>query len=98
MSKNTVKAALTRKRRARARRNRFWAVAAVLVRFVLGRPLDGRVHSNCTFWSAGNRRVGRPAYLVTWRWWALAPGWQRCGVRLTAVAVVLLAAVGVVAR
>ncbi|BBH71146.1 hypothetical protein ACTI_78310 [Actinoplanes sp. OR16] len=99
MSKNTVKAALTRKRRARSRRHRGWllALAWLLVRFVSGRPLDGKTHSNCTFWSAGTRRIGYPVYLVAWRWWALAAGWQRLGLRLTAVTVTVLAVAGVVA-
>ncbi|WP_229069001.1 hypothetical protein [Actinoplanes sp. DH11] len=96
MNKNTVKSGLTRKRRTRGRHNWLWMAFAVLVRFASGRPLDGRRHSNCTFWAAGNRRLGRPAYLFTWRWWALAAGWQRAGLRLTAVAVVVLAVAGVV--
>ena len=97
MSRNTVKPGLTHKRRSRARRNPMVAVAAVLLRFLSGRPLDGRRHANGTFWTAGTRRIGYPAYLVTWRWWALAPGWQRLGVRLSAVAVVGFVVAGVVA-
>jgi len=70
----------------------------LLVRFVCGLPLDGRRCSNATFWQPGTRRVGRPAYLLTWQWWALAAGWQRAGIRLTAVTAVVLLLVGVVAR
>ena len=98
MSKNTVKRTLTPHRRSTARRRRVHPVVALLVRFLSGRPLDGRRHSNNTFWTAGTRRVGTPAYLVTWRAWALMAGWQRLVLRLTATAVVLLILVGVVAR
>ena len=94
MSKNTVKSALTRKRRSRTARRR---IGMLLLRFVSGRALDGRRHSNATFWAPGTRRVGQPSYLLTWRWWALAAGWQRAGIRLTAVAVMAMAVVGVVA-
>ena len=99
MSKNTVKPALTRKRRSRngRRRSRTMLVLLVLVRFVSGRALDGRRHSNATFWTPGTRRVGQPAYLLTWQWWTLAAGWQRAGIRLTAVAAVAMLLVGVVA-
>jgi hypothetical protein len=97
MRKNTVKPGLTRKRRTRVRAGRGWLVIAMVVRFLSGRPLDGKARSNCTFWSAGTRRTRQPVYLVTWRWWAMAAGWQRAGLRLTAVAVVLLGLAGVVA-
>jgi hypothetical protein len=98
MSKNTVKPTLTPNRRKSARRRQGHRLVAlrVLVRFLSGRPLDGRRHSNCTFWTAGSRRVGRPAYLITLRWWALAAGWQRLGVRLTVTTVLLLSVVGVI--
>ncbi|MEV4275856.1 hypothetical protein [Actinoplanes xinjiangensis] len=100
MSKNTVKPTLTRQRRTSARRRRQATPAMValqlLVRFLSGRPLDGRRHSNGTFWAAGTRRVGPPAYLITCQWWALAAGWQRLGVRLTGVMVGLLALSGVI--
>ncbi|GAA1626713.1 hypothetical protein [Actinoplanes couchii] len=98
MRKNTVKPTLTRNRRSRASRLRLPALVVLLVLFLSGRPLDGRRHSNGTFWIAGTRRVGRPAYLVTWQWWALAAGWQRLGLRLTALAAVAMVVVGVVAR
>jgi hypothetical protein len=98
MSKNTVKPALTPRRRSRTRRRRSRILAALLVRFVAGRPLDGRRHSNGTFWQPGTRRVGHPAYLVTWRWWALAAGWQRAGIRLSTVAAVVMVLVAAVAR
>ncbi|MBL7259164.1 hypothetical protein [Paractinoplanes lichenicola] len=94
MSKNTVKSALTRKRRSRARR-RTGRVLVVLLRFVLGRALDGRRYSNATFWKAATRRVGVSPYLVTWRWWAMAAGWQKAGIRLTAVAALVMVLVGV---
>jgi hypothetical protein len=100
MSKNTVKSALTRKRRSRTRQRRSnirnWVL--LMVRFVCGLPLNGRRSSNATFWQPGTHRVGRPAYLLTWQWWALAAGWQRAGLRLTAVAVLVLLTVGVIAR
>jgi hypothetical protein len=99
MSKNTVKPTLTRQRRNRARRRQASPVMValqLLVRFLSGRPLDGRRHSNCTFWTAGSRRVGPPAYLITLRWWALAAGWQRLGVRLTVTTVLLLSVAGVI--
>ncbi|SDT38112.1 hypothetical protein [Actinoplanes derwentensis] len=98
MSKNTVKRPLTHQRRTRGSRLRLPVMVALLVWFLSGRPLDGRRHSDCTFWTAGTRRVGRPSYLITFRWWALAAGWQRLGLRLTAVAVLSMAVVGVVAR
>ncbi len=91
MGKNTVKPALTRNRRSRARKGS--RLVRVLWCFVSGRPLDGRRHSNGTFWQRGTRRVGYPPYLVTWRWWALAAGWQRAAVRLTAMALVVVVAV-----
>ncbi len=97
MGKNTVKPALARKRRSRTARRRSRTILVLLLRFVSGRALDGRRHSNATFWTPGTRRVGQPAYLFTWRWWALAAGWQRAGIRLSAVAVVAMAVVGVVA-
>jgi hypothetical protein len=106
MSKNTVKSALTRKRRSRVgqRRRRYVVrlrqlrpVVVLLVRFVLGRPLDGRRYSNATFWRSATRRVGVPSYLVTWRWWAMAAGWQKAGLRLTAIAAAVMVLVGVVA-
>jgi len=97
MSKNTVKRTLTPRRRSRTRRRRGRVSALLLVRFVSGRPLDGRRYSNCTFWQPGTRRVGRPAYLLTWQWWALAAGWQRAGIRLSAVAVAVMVLVAVVA-
>jgi hypothetical protein len=65
-------------------------VLAMLVRFCTGRPLDGRRHSNATFWQPGTRRLGIPPYLITWRWWVLAAGWQRAGLRLTAFAAVVM--------
>jgi hypothetical protein len=58
-------------------------------RFLTGRELDGKRHSNATFWRRGTRRLGYPPYLITWDWWALAAGWQRAVLRLTAVVVVL---------
>lgn len=95
MSKNTVKPALTRKRRSRSRGRSGWRVPAVLlVRFLTGRPLDGRRYSNATFWRAATRRVGVPSYLVTWRWWAMAAGWQKAGLRLTGIAAAVLVTVG----
>ncbi|GAA4470334.1 hypothetical protein [Phytohabitans houttuyneae] len=101
MSKNTVKPGLTRRRRNRRTRNRMWLrVVRLVVRFLTGRPLDGRRHSNGTFWRAGTRRVGYPPYLMTWGWWNLAAGWQRALVRLLAVvlaAVAVWAGVGVLA-
>jgi hypothetical protein len=96
MSKNTVKPALTRQRRNRGRRRQANPFILFLVRFLSGLPLDGRRHSNCTFWTAGTRRVGVPAYLITCRWWALAAGWQRLGVRLTISMVVLFSLAGVI--
>ena len=100
MGKNTVKPALTRKRRTtRRRHNRLTAVLTVLIRFFTGRPLDGCRYSNATFWKPATRRIGVPSYLVTWRWWAMAAGWQKAGLRLTAVAAVVMVVVGaVVAR
>ncbi len=97
MGRNTVKPALTRNPRSRTARRRVRMMLVLVVRFVCGRALDGRRHSNATFWTPGTRRVGQPAYLPTWRWWTLAAGWQRAGIRLTAVAVVAMAVVGVVA-
>jgi hypothetical protein len=67
----------------------------LVLRFLVGRPLDGRRHSNATFWRRGTRRLGYPPYLITWDRWNLAAGWQRAALRLAAVAVVL--AVGAVA-
>ena len=96
MSRNTVKFGLTRRCSQRRRAARLRRRALVLVvRFVLGLPLDGRRHSNCTFWTRGTRRVGYSPYLITWQWWALAAGWQRASIRLavTAVAVLLMWAV-----
>jgi hypothetical protein len=78
-------------RRARSRRQQ--RTRQLVVRFLTGRELDGRRHSNATFWRRGTRRLGYPPYLITWDWWALAAGWQRAVLRLTAVAVL---AVGVV--
>ncbi|GGL09766.1 hypothetical protein [Mangrovihabitans endophyticus] len=99
MGKNTVKPGLTRNRRRRARRSRrAGAVLVWLVRFVTGRALDGRRHSDATFWSPGSRRLGPSAYLVTWRWWALAAGWQRAGIRLTLTTAVVYTVVGVIVR
>ena len=97
MSGNTVKPGVTGKgqRRTRARRGR--RVVVLLLRFVSGRPLDGRRHSNGTFWRRGTRRIGYPPYLLTWAWWALAAGWQRAVIRLTATAVVGLLAWAVLA-
>jgi hypothetical protein len=80
-------------RRTRSRRQQ--RTRQLVVRFVTGRELDGRRHSNATFWRRGTRRLGYPPYLITWDWWALAAGWQRAVLRLTAVAVAVLA-VGVV--
>ncbi|MDR7273605.1 hypothetical protein [Catenuloplanes atrovinosus] len=80
MRTNSVKRRLTPRRRT----------ARLVLRFVAGLSLDGRRHSNATFWRRGTRRVGVPAYLVTWRWWALAAGWQRALIRLSAVAVTVL--------
>lgn len=98
MSKNTVKAVLTRKRRSR--RSQGWAslVLVLVVRLVSGRPLDGRRYSNATFWKSATRRVGVPSYLVTWRWWAMAAGWQKAGLRFTAIIAVMLVVAGVVGR
>ncbi|HEX8345159.1 MAG TPA: hypothetical protein VF657_10570 [Actinoplanes sp.] len=98
MSRNTVKPALTRNRRTRRPARRFYRAVVLLLRFVSGRPLDGRRHSNATFWQPGNRRVGHPAYLITWRWWALAAGWQRAAVRLGTLAVVALLIAVVISR
>jgi hypothetical protein len=86
MSKNTVKSALTRRRRSRSRKG--LRLAVVALRFVIGRPLDGRRYSNGSFWRRGTRRVGYPPYLFTWQWWLLAAGWQRAAVRLAVTAVV----------
>jgi hypothetical protein len=60
-------------------------------RFLTGRPLDGKRHSNATFWRRGTRRLGYPPYLITWDWWNLAAGWQRAAIRFIAVAAVLAA-------
>lgn len=99
MRKNTVKRSLTRQRRSRTRRiGRVRVGVALVARFVSGMPLDGRRHSNATFWQPGTRRVGVPTYLVTWRWWLLAAGWQRAGIRLTAVSAAAMAVVGVIVR
>ncbi|MFI1995714.1 hypothetical protein [Actinoplanes sp. NPDC020271] len=68
----------------------------LLVRFLSGLPLNGRRGSNGTFWKSGNRRIGIPAYLVTCRWWALAAGWQRAGLRLGAVAIAAYLVFGLV--
>jgi hypothetical protein len=84
---------MTPKRTGRRGRGRQRTLRLVF-RFVTGRPLDGRRHSNATFWRRGSRRLGYPPYFVTWDWWALAAGWQRAAVRLLAVAVVV--AVGAV--
>ena len=94
MSKNTVKPALTRKRR-RAVQRRGRTVAVLAVRFLSGRPLDGRRYSNATFWKPASRRVGVPSYLVTFRWWAMAAGWQKAGLRMTALIAVAMVLVGV---
>lgn len=69
-----------------SRRSRTGVVAA---RFVTGRPLTGRRHSDGTFWRRGTRRIGNPPYLFTWDWWTLAAGWQRAAIRLATVAAVL---------
>ncbi|SNY09745.1 hypothetical protein [Paractinoplanes atraurantiacus] len=99
MSKNTVKPVLTRnRRRRRNRRGRARVWVTFLVRFLTGRPLDGRRYSNATFWAKATRRVGVPSYLVTWRWWAMAAGWQKAGIRLTLVAAALLILAEVVTR
>ncbi len=98
MSKNTVKPALTRNRRSRTGHRRSYTAFVLLLRFLSGRALDGRRCSNATFWSPGTRRIGPPAYLVTWRWWALAAGWQRAGIRLTATFAALLVLAGVLTR
>ena len=98
MSRNTVKPALTRNRRTRRPARRLYRAVVLVIRFVSGRPLDGRRHSNATFWQPGNRRVGLPAYLITWRWWALAAGWQRAGIRLTTTAAVAILAAQVISR
>lgn len=95
MSKNTVKSGLTRRRR-RAVQDRGQILAVLVVRFLLGRPLDGRRYSNATFWKAATRRVGVPSYLVTWRWWAMAAGWQKAGLRLVCLAAGFLLLAGVV--
>jgi hypothetical protein len=93
MSKNTVKPGLTRRRRNRRSRNWWWLRLVVLVvRFLTGRPLDGRRYCNATFWRRGTRRVGYPPYLITWAWWNLAAGWQRTMVRLLLVFLAVLAA------
>ena len=81
-------------RRARSRHLR---TRQLVVRFLTGRELDGRRHSNATFWRRGTRRLGYPPYLITWDWWALAAGWQRAVLRLTAVAVAVLAVGAVIA-
>ncbi len=98
MSKNTVKPGLTRNRRSRRANRRGRTVVVLLLRFLSGRPLDGRRCSNATFWTAGTRRIGVPAYLVTWRWWTLAAGCQRAGIRLAITTAALLVLAGVVAR
>lgn len=92
MSKKTVKPGLTGNRRNRNRARRRYRVVVLLLRFLMGRPLDGHRHSDGTFWRRGTRRVGYPPYLLTWRWWALAAGWQRATIRLTATAIVGLLA------
>jgi len=98
MSKNTVKPGLTRRRGRRTSQRRSRWLAALLVRLLAGRPLDGRRHSNATFWKTATRRIGVPSYLVTWRWWNMAAGWQKVGLRLTAVAAAVLLLAAVVAR
>ena len=102
MSKNTVKAALTPNGRTTRRRRPVWQrrirLVVLLVRFLTGRPLDGRRYSNATFWKSATRRVGVPSYLVTWRWWAMAAGWQKASLRLTAVAALFMVLAGVVLR
>jgi len=93
MSKNTVKPGLTRRRRNRRSRSWFWLrVVRLVFRFLTGRPLDGRRHSNGTFWRAGTRRVGYPPYLITWGWWNLAAGWQRTLIRALLTVLTALAA------
>jgi hypothetical protein len=62
----------------------------LLLRFVTGQPMNGRRCSDGTFWRRGTRTVGRPPYVVTWRWWTLAAGWQRALVRLGAVLATLV--------
>ena len=76
-------------KKARRGRGRLRTVRWVL-RFLTGRPLDGRRHSNGTFWRRGTRRLGYPPYLIGWDWWALAAGWQRAVLRVSAVAVLLV--------
>ena len=98
MGKNTVKPGLTRKRRSRRQRSRrITVVSAVLTRFFTGRPLDGYRYSNATFWKPATRQIGIP-YFVTWHWWVMAAGWQKAGLRLTAVAAAAMVVVGVVVR
>jgi hypothetical protein len=82
------KTARRTRRRGRSRTVR------LVFRFLTGRSLDGKRHSNATFWRRGTRRLGYPPYFITWDRWALAAGWQRAVLRLVAVAVVL--AVGAV--
>jgi hypothetical protein len=65
--------------------------AVQALRFLSGFPMDGRRHSNATFWRRGTRRIGYPPYLITWGWWNLAAGWQRATVRLCGLLVVSLA-------
>jgi hypothetical protein len=91
MRPNTVKRRLT------FREDRTDVVVRLAFRFVAGLPLNGRRCSNATFWRRGTRRVGVPAYLVTWRWWALAAGWQRAGIRLSLTAASALLALGLLA-
>jgi hypothetical protein len=96
MSKNTVKPGLTRRRRNSRTRSHLWVRVVLLVfRFLAGLPLDGRRHSNSTFWRRGTvlgwRRQGNPPYFITYGWWTRAAGWQRTMVRLLLVFLTVLA-------
>ncbi|MDQ7906860.1 hypothetical protein RB614_20300 [Phytohabitans sp. ZYX-F-186] len=82
-----------RPRTRRARRNRG---GRLVWRFLLGQPLDGRRYSDATFWRRGGR-IRRHPWVFTWTWWTLAAGWQRAGIRLAAVVVLLTATLAALA-